>query len=194
MLRRSTSRKDTVYTYGIIDIMKNIGVKSHKQKIYIGTDHAGFELKEKLIPFIKSLGHEVEDCGAYKLDMEDDYPDYISPVAKAVALNPEHNLGIVLGGSGQGEAMVANRYPNVRATVFYGDPGFFSKGDIIKLGREHNDSNILSLGARFLKPRQAEKAIKIWLSTHFSNKERHLRRIKKIEKISREIKNNFDFK
>lgn len=174
--------------------MNKLGYRNHKPKIYIGADHAGFDLKEELIPYIKSLGYEVVDCGADEYDQNDDYPDYISVVAKAVALNPEHNCGIILGGSGQGEAIVANRYPNVRAIVFYGNPGLFSKGDIIKLGREHNDSNVLSLGSRFLKTSEAKKAIKSWLTTHFSNEERHVRRIKKIEKISREIKNNFDFK
>jgi len=174
--------------------MNKLGYKNHKPNIYIGADHAGFDLKEELIPFIKTLGYEVVDCGAYKYEKEDDYPDYVSPVAKAVALNPEHYCGIVLGGSGQGEAIIANRYPNVRAIVFYGNPGLFSKNEIIKLGREHNDSNILSLGARFLKTKEAKNAVKLWLSMHFSNEERHIRRIKKIEKISREIKNNFDFK
>ena len=174
--------------------MNKLGYRSHKPKIYIGTDHSGFDLKEELVPFIKTLGYEVVDCGAYEYDEDDDYPDFISPVAKAVALNPETNCGIILGGSGQGEAIVANRYPNVRAVVFYGDSEFFSKDGIIKLSREHNDSNILSLGSWFLKTKEAKKAVKIWLSTHFSNEERHIRRIKKIEKISREIKNNFEFK
>ena len=174
--------------------MNNLGYRSHKKKIYIGTDHAGFEMKEKLIPFIKELGYEIHDCGAYKYEKEDDYPDFISPVAKAVALNPEHNLGIILGGSGQGEAIVANRYPNVRAIVYYGEPSIFHNLELVKLGREHNDSNIISFGARFIKISEAKNAVKIWLSTHFSNKERHVRRIKKIEKISREIKNNFEFK
>ncbi len=173
--------------------MNNIGVISHKPKIYIGTDHAGFELKEKLIPFIKKLGYEVVDCGAFKYEKEDDYPDFVSPVAKAVALNPESHHGIVLGASGQGEAIVANRYPHVRAVVFYGSAGIL-KENIIKLSREHNNSNILSLGARFLNIGQAKKAVKMWLSTKFTYKERHVRRIKKIEKISREVKNNFDFK
>lgn len=174
--------------------MQKIGYRNHKPTIYIGTDHAGFELKQKIIPFVQNLGYTVHDCGAFKFEEGDDYPDYISLVAKAVALNPEKNIGIILGGSGQGEAMVANRYPNVRAMVFYGNPNLFSKNDIIILGREHNDSNILSLGARFLKTKQAEAAIEEWLTTNFSNKERHKRRIKKIERVSREVKNNFDFK
>ncbi|MFH0755428.1 MAG: RpiB/LacA/LacB family sugar-phosphate isomerase [bacterium] len=172
----------------------NIGVISHKKKIYIGADHAGFLMKQELISFIKKLNYEIVDCGSYKYEKEDDYPDYISIVAKAVALNPENNLGIILGGSGQGEAITANRFPNVRAIVFYGNTKLFLKNEIIKLGREHNDSNILSLGARFLKINQVKKAVKLWLMTNFSNQEKHIRRIKKIEKISREIKNNFDFK
>ena len=174
--------------------MKNLGYRSHKKIVYIGTDHAGFELKQELVPFIKKLGYVVHDCGAFKFEDGDDYPDFISPVAKAVGLNPESNIGIILGGSGQGEAIVANRYPNVRAIVFYGDPGLLPKDDIIKLSREHNDSNILSLGARFLKLKQAKYAVEEWLTTNFSNEERHVRRIKKIERVSREIKNNFDFK
>jgi len=174
--------------------MKHLGYRSHKKKVYIGTDHAGFKLKQELIPFVKGLGYEVFDCGAYKYDKDDDYPDFIEPVAKAVALNPEMNCGIILGGSGQGEAMVANRFPNVRAVVYYGEPSIFNKHAFIKISREHNDANVLSLGARFLKPQDAKKAVETWLSTHFSNAERHIRRIKKIEKISREVKNNFDFK
>src|SRR3989344_4894737 len=127
--------------------MNKLGYRNHKPKIYIGSDHAGFDMKQELIPFIEELGYEVIDFGAYIYDAVDDYPDFISPVAKAVALNPESNCGIVLGGSGQGEAIVANRYPNVRAVVYYG-----GNIDIIKFSREHNDANILSLGAKFLKP------------------------------------------
>ena len=174
--------------------MNKLGYRSHKKRIYIGTDHAGFLMKEDLVPFIKGLGYEVLDCGAYKYDDADDYPDFIEPVAKAVALNPECNIGIILGGSGQGEAIVANRFPNVRAVVYYGEPSIFNKHEFVKISREHNDANILSLGARFLKTKEVKKAIKIWLSTNFSNEPRHIRRIKKIEKISREVKNNFDFK
>lgn len=174
--------------------MKNLGVVSHKKKVYIGTDHAGFELKQELVPFIKNLGYEVYDLGAFKFEKDDDYPDFVSPVAKAVALNPDHNIGIVIGGSGQGEAIVANRYPNVRAVVYYGNTKILSKSDIIELSRIHNDSNILSLGAKFMDKIEAKKAVKEWLETHFTHAERHVRRIKKIERISREIKNNFDFK
>jgi len=173
---------------------KGLGCKSHRPRVNIGTDHAGFALKEKLVPFIKNLGYEVVDFGAFKYEKEDDYPDYISSVAKTVALNPEHNIGIILGGSGQGEAIVANRFPNVRATVYYGDIGTFSKINPTRYYREHNDSNILSLGARFLTEKSAKNAVKIWLGTPFSNGERHKRRIKKIERVSREIRCNTDFK
>ncbi len=172
----------------------NLGVRSHKPKIYIGTDHAGFKLKNQLIPFVKSLGYEVADCGAYVEDPKDDDPNFVSQVARAVALNPEHVRGIILGGSGQGEAIVANRFPNVRAIVFYGNPGIFSKLDVIRLGREHNDSNVLSLGARFLSVQAAKKAVKNWLEIPFSKAERHIRRIKETEAISRSVKNNLEFK
>lgn len=147
-------------------------------KIYIGTDHAGFELKQKLVPFIESLGHEAVDFGAHEYHEDDDYPDFIAPVAKEVSADPMAR-GIILGGSGQGEAMVANKFPHVRAAVYYG-----GTLDIIRLSREHNDANILSLGARFLSEEEAKVAVELWLATPFSGDERHIRRIEKIEKIN----------
>ena len=174
--------------------MKNLGYCSHKPKVFIGTDHAGFNMKTKLIPFIEKLGYEVVDCGDYKFNPTDDFPIYISKVAKSVALNPDCNIGIVLGGSGQGEAIIANRYPNVRAIVYYGDAGFFKGLEIIKLGKQHNNSNVLSLGARFISQKKAEKAVKKWLETPFTYEERHKRRIKEIETLSKQIKCNYDFK
>lgn len=174
--------------------MKNLGYISHKPKIYIGTDHAGFVMKQKLVPFIKSLGYEVEDCGAYRYDDSDDYPDFIHPVAKAVSLNPENIRGIILGGSGQGEAIVANRFPNVRAVVFYGSGGLFkSEKAMIELTRAHNDSNILSLGARMISLKLAKKAVKDWLSINFPGGEKHKRRIKKIEMITKMIRNDNEY-
>ena len=147
-------------------------------KVFFATDHAGFELKESLITFVKGLGYEVEDLGASELNKEDDYPDFVSLVAKQVSTNPEESRGIILGGSGQGEAMVANRFFNVRATVYYGGaPG------IITLSREHNDANVLSLGARFLSEKEARDAVKIWLKTSFSGEQRHQRRIQKINNL-----------
>ncbi len=144
-------------------------------KIYIGTDHAGFELKEKLVPFLKEFGHTVEDFGAYTYNTEDDYPDFIRLVAEAVARDPE-SKGFILGGSGQGEAMCANRVKGARATVYYG-----GAVDIVVLSREHNDANILSLGARFIDYEEAKEVARVWLETPFLGDERHTRRIKKID-------------
>ena len=144
-------------------------------KIFIGSDHAGFALKENLKKFLEGLGHEVTDIGAYVLTEDDDYPDFILPVARAVAEDIE-SRGIILGGSGQGEAIAANRVKGARAAVYYG-----GNGDIVKLSREHNDANILSLGARFMDAGEAKAAVKLWLETSFSNDERHIRRIKKLD-------------
>lgn len=144
--------------------------------VYLATDHAGFELKEKIKEFLQKEGYEVKDFGAYQYDQDDDYPDFISKAAGAVSKNPE-NKAIVLGSSGQGEAMVANKFPNVRAAVFYGDL------DMIPLIREHNDANILSIGARFLTEDEAIEATKLFLETPFTNEERHARRIEKIKTI-----------
>lgn len=142
--------------------------------IYLATDHAGFELKEKIKNFLKGEGYQVEDLGNFKYDENDDYPDWIRPAAEKISKSPS-DRAIVLGGSGQGEAMVANRYKNIRAAVLYK----FDK-DIVKLSREHNDANMLSLGARFIKEKDALKAVKLWLETPFSGEERHKRRIAKI--------------
>lgn len=144
-------------------------------KIYIGGDHAGFGLKEELKAFLQKLGYEIEDRGPYKYDPQDDYPDFVRPVAQAVS-SEKDSLGIIIGGSGQGEAMVANRIKGARAAVYYGGPE-----EIIKLSKEHNNANILSLGARFLEAEQAKKAVKLWLETPFSGEERHKRRIEKID-------------
>lgn len=147
-------------------------------KVYLATDHAGFELKEKVKEFLKKEGFNVEDCGATVLDGEDDYPDFISKAAEAVSKNPDNDKAIIFGGSGQGEAMVANKFPKVRAAVYYG-----KAEDMPSLTRLHNNSNVLSLGARFLTEEEAETAVKLFLETSFTNEERHVRRIEKIQKI-----------
>lgn len=152
-------------------------------KIFVGSDHAGFELKEKLIPFLISLGFEVIDMGAKEYQEGDDYPDYVFLVAREVAMRPNEVKGIILGGSGQGEAMCANRLKNVRATVYYGDGNKSIGGDesIIRLSREHNNANILSLGARFITEDEMMKAVNEWLEVSFSGEERHVRRINKMD-------------
>jgi ribose 5-phosphate isomerase B len=149
-------------------------------RIFIGADHAGFKLKQQLIPFLKELGHEVVDKGAFSYDSQDDYPDFVIPVAEKVSKNPDSTRGIVLGGSGQGEAICANKFKGVRAMTYYAPSR--EEVNIIKDSREHNDSNIISLGARFLEANEALEAVKLWLETPFSGDERHIRRIAKLEK------------
>lgn len=144
-------------------------------KIFLGTDHAGFELKEEIKKYLLKNGYEVIDKGAHSFDRNDDYPDFIKPVAKEVAKN-KNSKGIILGASGQGEAIAANRIRGARAALYYG-----GNTKIITLSRTHNDANILSLGARFVSRDEAIKAVKLWLGTDFSNEERHARRIKKLD-------------
>ena len=143
-------------------------------KIHLATDHAGLELKEKVKLYLSDLNYEVIDHGAYEYDALDDYPDFIFPCANAVSNDPE-SKGIILGGSGQGEAMAANRVKGVRAAVFYNGPD-----EIIKLSRQHNNANILSLGARFMSEEEMYKIIDLWLSTDFESG-RHQRRIEKLD-------------
>lgn len=144
-------------------------------KIFVASDHAGFELKQKLVDHLMSKGHEVEDCGPARFNPADDYPDYITPCARAVA-DTHESMGVIAGMSGQGEAMAANRVRGVRAAVYYGGPQ-----EIVKLSRQHNDANILSFGARFVSADEATKALDLWLSTHFEHDERHQRRIQKMD-------------
>lgn len=179
--------------------------------IYLGADHRGFELKEKIKTWLSEWGYEVEDCGAFEYNENDDYVDFVSKVAKKVSEDSENNKGIVLGMTGQGEAMVANKFKGIRAAVFYGPPFQFKKywdyylalrivstgfmnslsnrisKEVIKLSKEHNDANVLSLGAYFLSTIAHEKSlkdiIKLWLETKFSGEERHVRRINKIKEI-----------
>jgi len=110
-----------------------------KEKLFISSDHAGFELKEALTKSLIKEGMNVEDLGPHEFNPSDDYPDFVAPLAQAIGNDPEHSRGIIIGGSGQGEAMCANRFSGARTAVYYG-------GDyqIIKLSREHNNSNILS--------------------------------------------------
>lgn len=144
-------------------------------KIYIGSDHAGYELKEKLKKYLSEFDYEVIDKGAFEYKEFDDYPDYVEPVSNSV-VEDEGSFGIVIGGSGEGEAMDANRIIGARACEFYG-----GNLDVVKVSREHNDSNILSLGARFVTEDEAKKAVDIFINTKFSGEERHIRRIEKLD-------------
>ena len=143
-------------------------------KIHLATDHAGLDLKNSIKNYLLKKEYFVEDHGAYDYDAEDDYPDFIFPCAKAVA-DDEESRGIILGGSGQGEAMAANRIKGIRAAVFYNGPN-----EIVELSRMHNNANILSIGARFLSNQEAESIIELWLSTDFEEG-RHEKRINKLD-------------
>jgi ribose 5-phosphate isomerase B len=147
-------------------------------KVYLATDHAGFTLKEAVKAWLMESGIEVMDYGAYSFDDDDDYPDYISLAAVAVSKSPQERA-IIFGGSGQGEAMLANRYPAVRAVVYYG-----GSLEIVALSREHNDANVLSLGARFLEPTAAIEAVELWLKTAPLPDPKYQRRVKKAETLS----------
>jgi len=143
-------------------------------KIHLATDHAGLELKDKIKLRLTELGHEVIDHGAHEYDALDDYPDFIFPCAKAVAQD-DRSRGIILGGSGQGEAMAANRIKGIRAAVYYNGPE-----EIIELSRQHNNANILSLGARFMSEKEIYRIIEIWFDTDFEAG-RHQKRINKLD-------------
>lgn len=158
-------------------------------KLYIAADHAGFALKNALVEHLTTLRYEVEDMGAHTLDHEDDYPDFVIPLAKRVA-DELGARGVIIGGSGQGEAMCANRVSGVRAAVFYGEmkvtttldiEGSHSEDgyDLVRLARRHNDANVLSIGARFVSGEEAEKAVHLFLETPFSDSPRHTRRLAK---------------
>lgn len=167
-------------------------------KVFIATDHAGYRLKEEIKEFLVTQRYEVEDCGAYSFNKDDDYPDFISKAAEEVSLDPENTRGIILGGSGEAEMIVANKYKNIRCALFYAPAVPVNAADvtgrkstdpfeIIRLTREHNNANMLSLSARFLTRETAMKAIQLWLETPFSKDERHIRRINKIKKLEEEI-------
>jgi len=157
----------------------------HAQKvIHIATDHAGFSHKVEIVDWLRSLGHEVVDHGAKSLDAEDDYPDFISLAASAVSTSPESSCGIIFGGSGQGEAMLANRYAGVRAVVYYG-----GTQEIVTLSREHNDANVLSIGARFVPVDEVKEVVANWLQVRMLADAKYQRRNQKIEQITRKIRN-----
>lgn len=144
-------------------------------KVYIGADHGGFELKEQLKGYVQELGHEVEDLGASELNPDDDYTDFVIPTAQKVAGQPD-TLGIVIGRSGNGEAIAANKVKGVRAAVC-------TNVEMVKKAREHNDANVLSLGADYVSEQVAKEIVKTFLETEFSGEERHIRRLEKISRL-----------
>ena len=163
-------------------------------KVYIASDHAGFETKNRLVAYVRdALGYDVEDCGAHVNDPDDDYPGIIAVAARKLSedvAEGKDSRAIVAGGSGQGEAIVANRFKGVRCALYYGDPGnaqVDASGkhlDILASTREHNDANALSLGLRFLTFDQAKDAVARWLAMPFPGQARHARRIAEIDRVS----------
>lgn len=143
--------------------------------VYIGTDHGGFELKEEIKSWLTEWGEKSEDLGAYSKDPNDDYPDFIIPVAKKVVENPG-SLGIVIGRSGNGEAIAANKVKGARAALCL-------NVEMAKKAKEHNNANILSLGADYTEKQEVKNIIKAFLDTPFSNDERHVRRLQKIQDL-----------
>lgn len=158
-------------------------------KIYVATDHAGFALKEEVKQYLEDVSHgeikeslEVYDCGALTLEEGDGYPQYMAQAAKNIQHDAMHepSMAIIFGGSGQGEAIVANRFRHVRAIVYAG-----GNLELVKLGREHNDANVLSIGARFVSFTEAKQAIALFLNTPFSHAERHADRIIEIDELTK---------
>ncbi len=154
--------------------------------IHLATDHAGFELKNSVSEWLKSEGYTVVDHGSHVYDKHDDFPDFIYLAVRAVAVKPKHDLGIIFGGSGQGEAMLANRFSGIRAAVYYGGPE-----EIVTLSREHNDANVLSIGARFVDEKNAKKMIWKWLHTEVRAEKKYARRNTKISDITKKVSDFF---
>lgn len=161
--------------------------------IALASDHTGFEQLKDLQFFLESQGYNCQNFGPKLLNINDDYPDFIFLAAQAVA-SGACERGIILGGSGQGEAMAANRLKGVRCAVFYGPAvvgriidanGRVSSSpyEIVRLSRQHNDANILSLAARFVSLTDMQNVVKLWLDTPFSGEPRHVRRIDKLDRM-----------
>jgi ribose 5-phosphate isomerase B len=138
-------------------------------RVYLGADHAGFELKNHLSGWLGQQGHEVVDCGPARYDPDDDYPPHVLRAADGVAADAG-SLGIVIGGSGNGEAIAANKVKGVRAALVWSE-------ETASLAREHNDANVISVGARMHGIEQATRFVQVFLTTAYSGERRHARRI-----------------
>jgi ribose 5-phosphate isomerase B len=144
-------------------------------RLHIGSDHAGLELKNELLAHLVNNGHDVTDHGPYEYDALDDYPDFCIPAAQAVAKDPT-SLGVVIGGSGNGEQISANKVKGIRAVLAWSI-------ETAKLGKEHNNANVVSVGGRMHSIDQCKEIIDAFIATPFSNDERHIRRINKMSKF-----------
>ncbi|MCA9347585.1 RpiB/LacA/LacB family sugar-phosphate isomerase [Candidatus Saccharibacteria bacterium] len=163
-------------------------------KIALSTDHAGFERLKKLKRGLELAGYATHDFGPAQFDLNDDYPDYVKPACEAI-LAGGCEVGIIFGGSGQGEAMAANRFNGIRCTVWYGPSvpieavnaeGMLSNDpyEILKLSKEHNNANMLSIAGRFVSDDETLKVAIMWLNHKFKTEERHQRRIEKLDRLS----------
>ncbi len=145
-------------------------------KVFLGADHRGFDLKEKLKEWLAAKGYEVHDLGAHRLDPGDDYPDFAYAVAERVAENPGEHRGVLVCGSGAGMDVAANKVRAVRATTAWDTAS-------AEHVRTNDDVNVIALAADWTPPEQAREIVKVFLETPFSGEERHIRRLKKIEEI-----------
>ena len=146
-------------------------------RVYLGSDHAGYELKNHLVEHLQKQGHEVVDVGPHVYDPEDDYPAFCLNAGAKVVADPG-SLGIVIGGSGNGEQIAANKIDGVRSALVW-------KVEIAELARQHNDSNVCAIGAREHSPEEAESFVDAFLGTPFSGDPRHQRRIDELSEYER---------
>ena len=147
-------------------------------QVHIGGDHAAFELHQELLSFLEAEGHEVVDHGPFEYDAVDDYPVFVLRAAEGVAANPG-SRGIVLGGSGNGEQLAANKVEGIRAALCY-------TTELAQLAREHNDAQVISIGGRMQSVEEAKEMVRVFLGTDFTGEERHQRRMDMVTRYERE--------
>ena len=146
-------------------------------RIHIGSDHAGLDFKDRIVQHLRSQGHDVVDHGPHMFDPVDDYPVFCIPAAQAVA-SEEGSLGIVLGGSGNGEQIAANKVPGIRAALVWNEATAIA-------AREHNDANVMAIGGRMHTESEALALVDLFLLTKFTHDERHVRRISLISNFEK---------
>ena len=145
-------------------------------KVFLGADHRGFELKEKIKNYLSSLGYDIEDAGAFEYEKTDDYPDFARKVAERVASDPQNNRGVLICGSGVGVAIAANKVKGIRA-------GTAINAKQIKDSVDDEDTNVLAISADYIPEEEAKEIVKSFIDAKFSGEERHMRRINKIKEI-----------
>lgn len=146
--------------------------------IHLATDHAGYRYKELIKTYLEEKGYKVMDHGAHEFDPADDYPKFVNLAAEEVSKAPNDTVAIVLGASGQGEAIASSRFSNIRTTVCYGGP---MAKEIVKAGKEHNNANVLALGAKYIEEKDVLELVDLWLTTLFTQDERHVRRLTQLK-------------